>query len=232
MSDNPVNLNPSSFAEDGGFLDMSVEDVVFTVLDREKRRHKEAKDDENQQEVKITARGCPMGLTSVLDSTSHDLGISRSMLTRCLSHQIAVWYDNIPDMNQLVELFYEAHRDALDHGYPDLCDRVRFVRYSLSSNDTHMTSFKTIAWAHSKLSNLSLPLGLPTGVLFVIGLCRSVSVNGSGYFKGTLETYIRGEVAKFTDFVGERLIDVRKFQETVQLRISRLETWKHGNMET
>ncbi len=63
-----VNLNPSSFAEDGGLLDLSMEEVVSLFLDKEKRRHKEAKEDENQQEVVIGTRVVPAGLVMSIDT--------------------------------------------------------------------------------------------------------------------------------------------------------------------
>ena len=43
-----VSIRPSVFVSDYGLLDASMEDVVSLFIDKEKQRHKAAKDDENQ----------------------------------------------------------------------------------------------------------------------------------------------------------------------------------------
>lgn len=54
MPDNKnVSLHPSAFSDDLGLLDASMEEVVALFLEKEKRRHREAKEDENQMEVMV-----------------------------------------------------------------------------------------------------------------------------------------------------------------------------------
>ncbi len=220
-----VNINPSQFADDGGLLDMTMEELVGMFLDQEKRRHKISKEDDNELEVVITAKTLPMGLVAILNIASHKLGVSRSVLTRCLSHQIAVWYDSIHGLSELSEKFYDAYQKALDHGHPDLCSRVKKMQYTFGSADESMTSFRSILWVLNKLNGLSLPLGLPAGTLFTVGLCRSVSISSENY-ADTRSRFIKSEVDKFELSLGERLIEIRGFHDMVDYRLAHFENLK------
>src|SRR4030066_599037 len=91
-----IPIAPSSFTEDGGLLDLSMAEIVSLFLDKEKRRRKDAKDDESQQEDLVGCRSVPTGLLMALDGNARRLGITRAMLTKCLSHQIVAWIDSLP----------------------------------------------------------------------------------------------------------------------------------------
>ena len=212
-----VPINPSQFAEDGGLLDLSMEEVVALFLDREKRRHKEAKDDENQQEDMVGCRAVPTGLVMALDSGAQSLGLTRSMLTKCLSHQMAMWFDSLPRIKVLCELFDVARYAATEFGYPDLYDGMR-PNYEFSSSSPRTISFRTIRWVKNKLSTVSMPLGIPSGYLFAVGLCYSLSRIGDVRFKGTVIKYLSSEVARFSQHVEEQFIRVSGFHDIVRQR--------------
>jgi len=215
-----VNLNPSQFAEDGGLLDASMEEVVATFLDKEKRRHKDAKENENEQEVVVSAKVTPMGLLAVLDLASHNLGVSRSMLTKCLSHQVACWYDNLPNLGVLKDEFYGAYSKAVETGNPDLCDSLRNRTYHYTSSLLdRATTFRTISWVLSKLSNLSLPLGLSPTLLFHIGLCWSVSRSSEESYRKTIDDFLRVEPSKLVKYIGGRSVRVKGFVDEVNYRL-------------
>ncbi|KKN72358.1 hypothetical protein LCGC14_0411850 [marine sediment metagenome] len=213
-----VNLNPSSFAEDGGLLDLSMEEVVSLFLDKEKRRHKEAKEDENQQEVVIGSRVIPMGLMMTLDSMSRRCNVSRALLTRCLSHQIVAWFEGNAKLKELSELFYLACDAADDLGYPDLYEGMRDVGYSLCHVSPKPTAFRTIGWVRNGLHKVAQPLGLPVGILFAVGLCQSVLTTDSGRSQGTIEKYLSEEVSQFQTHIEDRFIRVYAFHDTVRRR--------------
>ena len=227
-----VNLNPSSFAEDGGLLDLSMEEVVSLFLDKEKRRHKEAKEDENQQEVVIGTRVVPAGLVMSIDTACRRLDLSRSLLTRCLSHQIASWFESNARLKELTELFYIACEAADDLGYPDLYDGMRDVGYSFGHTSPKLVSFRTISWVKSNLGILAQPLGLPVRTLFIVGLCHSLVTTDSGRYQGTIEKYITEEVSRFQTHVEERFIRVFAFHETVRRRAKKEGGNDIGDIET
>ena len=54
-----TGIGPASFAEDGGILDLSLTEVVSLFLDKEKHRHRDAREDENQQEDMVGCRAVP-----------------------------------------------------------------------------------------------------------------------------------------------------------------------------
>ena len=215
MTDN-VNINPSNFAEDGGLLDMSMEEVVSLFLDKEKRRHRDAKDDENQQEDMVTCRVVPTGLMMALDGNARRLGVTRAMLTKCVSHQIVAWLDSIDRIKEIVRLFNTACDAAEEFGYPDLYDSMA-PNYQLANSSPRAVSLRTIRWVKNKLYVVSQPLGVPVGALFIIGLCYSLTRAGNES-KGTIDKYLATEVSKFVNAVDERSVWVCGFNDLVRRR--------------
>ncbi len=216
MSSESVSLNPSEFAEDGGLLDLSLEDVVSLFLDREKQRHKLAKDDENQQEVLVGYRCVPMGLVMSLDGNARRLGVTRGLLTRCMSHQIATWIDSLDRVKAIIGLFNSAHDAAEEFGYPDLYDDMA-PKYLFANTAPRAMSFRTISWVKNKLVALSLPLGIPAGALFIIGLCSSLMRAGV-VSKGNIDKYLAVEVTHFSKCLGERSVTICAFNDKVRRR--------------
>lgn len=223
----PVSISPNSHIDDGGLLDLSMDEVVERFLEKEKRRYKEAKDDETQQEVAISVRRVPVGLTAVLEAASYRMGVSRSVLTRCLSHQIAAWYDSLASLHETITQFYDAYQKALDYGFPDLCKRLKLTPYEPASSSEEFTSFSSVSWVRGKLYGLSLPLGVPTYQLFVIGLCRSLS-RGGLYTKTA--SALCGDVDRFLLYTGQRLIEVQNFIRLVDYRIAQAEPQARENV--
>jgi len=211
-----VDLNPNSFAEDGGLLDLSLADIVSMFLDKEKRRPRDAKEDESQQEDKVTCRSVPTGLMLALDGNARRLGISRSMLTRCASHQIVVWLDSIDRIGEIVGMFNIACDAAEEYGYPDLYDSMA-PAYQFGSSSPRSVSFRTIQWVKSKLFLMAQPLGVPVGYLFVTGLCYSLTRAGDRT-RGISKKYLTAEVEKFTRHVDERAVWVVGFNDLVRRR--------------
>ena len=213
-----VNLNPSQFAEDGGLLDLSLVEIVSLFLDKEKRRRKDAKDDESQQEDIVGCRSVPTGLLMALDGNARRLGITRAMLTKCLSHQIVVWLDNLPRIGVITELYNIACDAAEEYGYPDLYDKMS-PSYTFVSSSPKQVSFRTIRWVKNKLYAVSRPIGIPAGAIFVAGLCYSLTRAGNES-KGTIRKYLSDEVQHFNRCVDERAIWVSGFHDLVRRRAS------------
>jgi hypothetical protein len=209
-----VPLN--QFSEDGGLLDTVMEDVVSMFSDKEKRRYKDARENELEQEVVVGAKTTPMGLVATLDSASNQLSLSRAMLTRCLSHQVSVWFDNLPNLGQLSELYYQAHNKAVSTGHPELCTNLKDGGYSYVNTFTrNPTTFRSIAWLQNKLAKLSTPLGLPISILFHVGLCWSLSTSKCDVYCLTIDGFLKPEVERFTKYVGARFIQVKSFSDLV-----------------
>jgi hypothetical protein len=179
-----VTINPSKFVEDGGVLDLSLSEIVSLYSDLEKNRFKSSKDDENQQEDKITCRVVPMGLMMAIDGNARRLGTTRAMLTRCMSHQIAVWLDSLERIQEIVSLYNIACDAAEEYGYPDLYDAMT-PNYGFASASPRSVSFRTIRWVKNKMFTISQPLGVTVGSLYVTGLCYSLTRAGNET-KGTI----------------------------------------------
>lgn len=211
-----IPIAPSQFSEDGGLLDLSLAEIVSLFIDKEKRRHKEAQDDESQQEDLVGCRLVPMGLLMALDGNARRLGLTRAMLTKCLSHQIVVWLDSLTRIGEITEIYNIACDAAEEYGYPDLYDSM-VPNYSFASASPKAVSFRTIRWVKNKLYAVSQPIGVPAGYIFAAGLCYSLTRAG-GETKGTIRKYLSAEVVKFTEHVDERSVRVVGFNDLVRKR--------------
>lgn len=213
-----IPIAPSSFAEDGGLLDLSLTEVVSLFLDKEKRRHKDAKDDENQQEDMVGCRSVPTGLMMALDGNARRLGITRAMLTKCLSHQVVVWVDSLSRIGDIVEMYNVACDAAEEYGYPDLYNKMS-PSYEFVNSSSRQVSLRTIRWVKNKLYVLSQPLGIPAGAVFVVGLCYCLTRAGSES-KGTVKKFLSDEIKHFNRCVDERSVWVCGFNDLVRRRAS------------
>jgi hypothetical protein len=212
-----VSIHPKTFIDDSNdLLDLSLSDVVSLMIDKEKHRLKDAKDDENQQEDAVSFRCVPAGLLMALDGNARRLGITRGMLTRCLSHQIIAWMDSLGRIKTMVELFNIASDAAEEFGYPDLYDDMT-PNYDFSNASPKQVSFRTIRWVKNKLFAISKPLGVPAGALFIVGICYSLTCAGDAT-KGTISKYLSAEVSKFVRHVDERSVRVVGFNDLVRKR--------------
>jgi len=213
-----VSINPSHASDDGGLLDMSTEEVIAVFIEREKRRHADGHEDETQKEVRIAARGAPVGLLYLLDDIAHNIGVSRAIITRCLSHRVAAWFDTISSIRDLVTDYYEAHRKALKHGHAEVIHRHRFMSYyKFQDLSEGYAGFYTIGWVRSKLYDISVPLGVPTFPLFAIGLCESLSATTSEDYIGTTDP-LKKEVGLFLQHIGQRGIEISMLLRSVEYR--------------
>ena len=227
-----VPISPGQFAEDGGLLDLSLTEIVSLFLDKEKRRHKDAKEDENQQEDVVGCRTVPTGLLMVLDGNARRLGITRAMLTKCLSHQIVVWLDSLDRIGTITDLYNIACDAAEEYGYPDLYDKMA-PNYKFASSDPRKVTLRTIRWVKNKLYALSQPVGIPAGAIFVVGLCYSLTRAGNES-KGTVNRYLSEEISRFVRCVDERAVWVCGFNDLVRRRaledgLENTKTQKHEN---
>jgi len=89
--------------------------------------------------------------------------------------------------------------------------------YSFCNASDKLVSFRTIRWVKSKMHELSQPVGVPAGALFVIGLCHS-ACRSSAESKGTVSKYLSKEVDQFLEMVEERAIDVYSFNDKLRRR--------------
>lgn len=211
-----VSIRPSEFSSSPDLLNATMEEAVALSIDKERQRHKMAKDDENQQECIVGCRVVPTGLILALDTQADRLGISRALLTRCLSHQVMAWFESQQRISDLVNVFNTARSAANDFGYPDLYDDA-LPAYSFANTSPKSTTFRTIQWVKNSLAQISRPLYAPTNALFAIGLCSSLSRAADGGH-GTTEKYLVVEVSKFLSHVEEQFITVSGFHDRIRRR--------------
>lgn len=221
-SERIIPFNVGSFSDDSGVLDMSMEDVILSMMDKEKNRAKIARDNEMEQEVLISFREAPLGLLPSLKSVCINLNVSSSMLTRCLSHQIVAWYENMTD-TRLVNVAYNITLDTMvKSGYTWLHKGLyREHNYTHTHQEDIKSSIRSISWVRSKLSSMADPLGVPASRLFLVGLCQSLSNPINTTDLGASALRLREEVDNFRRFVSFRYESISASYRMLQIQAVR-----------
>lgn len=154
---------------------LSLEDVVGKLKDGEKKRHEET--DPNQRIVDRFVRSAPQGLITSLRSVADKLGITRRVLTCCLTPQVVSWYglelglDNVlGSYGELYELV--RRKPAL---YPIKKQMESRARFFFDRPEPVSTSVGTISWATAKLASYGSCLGASWDGLLLSGLAWSIT---------------------------------------------------------
>jgi hypothetical protein len=112
------SLRPTEFIHElPDISKYSLESVIAMFKDTEKKRNLKTEPDD-QTEVRWRVRSAPAELLSSLRIAASHLNVSQSVLTKCMSHQIADWYGNALGLTSL----------AAD--YDDIYNQIKFQTYS------------------------------------------------------------------------------------------------------
>lgn len=214
-----VSINPSHHTDDIDVLNSSTERVIEFFLEREKRRKRDFPDDETQGEAIVSVKPVYSGLMPVLDYFAYSFKVSRSIITRCLSHYISAWLDSVEPLRGMVDSYQDAQLKALEHGTVDLSERIRSSTYRPIIPCSGSTTFRTIGWLQSKVYDVSVPSGVPVQYLFCVGLMYALSATENARCRGIV-SYFQKEMYHFVVHAGHRAIDIRSAVEMVDYQIS------------
>jgi len=206
-----VPFAPSSFVSDSVDLSIfSLEDVVARFKDTEKKRNTKS-EPENEAEMRWHLRSAPGELLSSLRVVSAHLGVSRAVLTRCMSRHLIDWYTNALDL------------DSLSKDFDDIYDSIKLRAYSTLRYQAdppaefrlvgHVErcdiAISTINWVSGRLTDLRGLLGIDTGDLFVLGLIWSLTMLDNKIWDSeSVDRFFLPEVFNFETLVADRRIDV------------------------
>src|SRR3990172_8744579 len=115
-----VSIHPSSFTDD--LPDLSIlplEEVVARFKDVERKRNTKSEPD-SEAEVFWAVRRAPVELVSSLKIVAAHLGVSRAVLTKCMSRHVVDWYSNSLKLNELTASFEDIYSKIKLRGYTTL----------------------------------------------------------------------------------------------------------------
>lgn len=211
-----ASILPSSFV-DSSLSELTAGDVIRKLHIDEAKRRRNA-EDFNQSDVAIRFRSVPDGLIESLDGVSASCGMSRPVVTKCLSHHAMSWYQGMPQVKMLSSL-YKAFLDNSD-GFTDIARRVKRDDYEFykSVDFDAPSSLRTAEFIASYFNELGKALGIPSYKLFLTGLCWSISTNVEGWTVNTVSKYLVPEVKNMQTYIGERILTLDYAEKVIKLR--------------
>jgi hypothetical protein len=206
-----VSIHPSTFTDDLPDLSkMSLEDVVARFKDVEKKRSIHTEPD-GEQEVPWMIRFAPVELISSLEIISTRMGISRSVLTKCLSRQVSDWYSNSLDIDKLVNVYNDIYGKIKLKSYTSLrsqADSPAKFSYVCPPESVH-TSISTIRWVASKLGDIKKAVGISTIDLLLAGFCWGLTtMENRDWDRSNIERFFIPEATNIGLLINDRHADV------------------------
>lgn len=209
-----ASIRPSSFKTDSDLPDLStvsLESVVAQFKDTERKRSPNSEPSE-QQEVPWGIRSAPVELLSSLKIVSSELNVSRSVLTKCMSHQIVDWYVNALGLDYLRSEYESIYKKIKLQGYSTLrtqAENPAKFCYTIPTEKVE-TSLSTIGWVKSKLESISDVIGLSCTDLLFLGFMWSLTtLEHKDWDRRNIERRFMPEVVNLSVVVRDRLADTQ-----------------------
>lgn len=217
----PVSLQPSTFTDDLPDLSkMSLEEVVARFKDVEKKRTVRS-EPENEQEVPRSIRYAPVELISSIGVVSSRLGVSRAVLTKCMSRQLSDWYTNSLGLCRLVDEYHDVYSKIKLRAYTTLriqAEHPARFSYACPTEQVH-TSISTIRWVLAKLTDTKSVIGIGSTDLLLVGMVWSLTTLANREWdEASIDKYFMPEVDNLSILIRDRLVDVKALREKYIIR--------------
>lgn len=217
----PSSIGSFLFHDDKEDLSVvSLERVVEIYKTSEQNRSRRTEPD-NEAEISRRVRMAPIELMSSLTVVATRLGISRSLLTKCLSHHVIDWYAYGLDIATLASEYAAIYSDIKLASYTTLRIQAENpARFSFAHQpEETTTSVATIAWVFAKMSEISELLGVDATNLLLIGFCWSLTtLENTDWDANNIRRHFRPEVRNMEVLIQDRRIDVRSLRDKYNVR--------------
>ncbi len=207
-----VSIHPASFSDELPDLSkMPLEEVVARFKDTEKRRSVKS-EPENEAELLWPVRYAPVDLMSSLKVVAARLGISRRVLTKCMSRHLADWYTNSLELDALKAEYDTIYSKIKMKGYSTLriqAENPAKHSYAVPTERADV-SLSTIRWVIAKLMETKEVIGVNGTNLLLVGLAWSLTtLENSDWDRRSIERYYLPETTNLSVLIRDRLTDVR-----------------------
>ena len=218
-----VSIHPSSFTDE--LPDMSkvpLEEVVARFKDAEKRRTARTEPD-SEAHVFWPVRVAPVELLSSISIMAVHLGVSRSVLTKCMSRQVVDWYTNSLGLSELTDSFNIIYGKIKLRGYTTLRIQAEHpAKFSFAQQgEPAYRSVCTVRWVMSKMNGIHDVLGVNSTDLLLAGFCWSLTtLDNSSWDETNINTVFAPEARNMSVLVQDRLVDIHSLYAKFSLRES------------
>ena len=207
-----ISISPTSFTEDMPDLSvLSLEEVISRFGDTEKRRNRTS-EPESEAEVTWPLRQAPIELLSSLRLISYQLGVSRRVLTKCMSRHMVDWYVHGLGLD-LLKLEYDTiYSKIKKKGYSTLRVQAEHpARFSYACPlEATKTSLSSIRWVVAKLQEVRDIVGVSCTDLLLSGMAWSLTtLEHRDWDQRSIERLFLPEVCNISTLVNDRMADVR-----------------------
>jgi len=233
---NLASIRSEDFASASEQRAMMPAESLIRKFAEEERSRDEKTLPKKDREISIGTRSFPQGMAMSLSQIGRSEKQYVQTITKCLSHGVASWFYNLPEVSQANTIYAEVADICSDHAYDDLQRDLSAVRYEFKhpakvETMTGATTIKTIAWVATMLSNseedggdefqTSAALGASIAKILCVGFCRHIALNRRGWADGTIDSLLVPEVNHFLWYLRERLIMLEAHKRLALTRVER-----------
>jgi hypothetical protein len=207
-----VSIHPGSFTSELPDLStLALEEVVARFKDVEKKRNPQTEPD-SEAEVFWAIRRAPVELVSSLRVVAAHLGVSRAVLTKCISRQVADWYTNSLGLTELETAYNDIYSKIKLKGYTTLriqAENPAKFSFAQQPEDVYV-SVSTIRWVLTKLGDVKEIVGVSGTDLLLAGFCWSLTtLENREWDKHNIDNMFELEAGNVSLIIKDRLVDVR-----------------------
>jgi len=220
--DTGISIAPSEMGREANWADASLEEV-FEAHQQQERRRSEEMTPVGEAAARVHVRVAPNELASSLDTIARRLRTRRSVLTKCLSHQVIDWYKNSLNINGLTEEFDDIyHKIKVTGRYSPLRKQIDLPNFRFVSEEIIDTTVVSINWVMGDLADMGRPIGASAASLLWVGLARSMTMlEHRNWDKGNIERYFEPEARNMEICVADRFIDIDGLRKKYEMREGR-----------
>lgn len=209
--------------DDDNLAELSLESVVARFQEKESKRPAKYDSEASEAEAArvVFVQHSPVELLSSLRAVATSLGVSRSLLTKCLSHQLIDWYNTSLGMSRLEVEYQDIYSRIQKRCYTTLriqAENPAAFAFSSLEPLRRPTSLTTIGWAWSRLSEIRDVTGVNATDLLLVGLVFCLTTSEGKQDDHTIRTCFLPERHSMEMLVRDRIIDVEALRKKYELR--------------
>lgn len=204
-------------------FEKSLEEIVANHKEAEFKRRMNAEPPE-QAVIFEHVRETPQCLLVSLGSVASRLRVNRSVLTRCLSHQVVSWYRDCLGL----EMLCSQYADLFEQVRQRVCcmslrrQMQQKGKFNFHNTEPASTSVSSVAWVRTTLAVYGDLLGARWSELLLSGLAWSLTtLEHKEWDEENVETFFKPEVLSVEMFVSDTTIDFDCYSKKFAQRMVR-----------
>lgn len=196
-----VSIQPSSFSDDGGLLDMSLEQSFLLYY----RRRQEQRKDDREKPVRVHCRQVIKGVVPVLKLLAHNYDVSAAEFTLCISFKILAELQAIGVVGAVGKSYSSLLSDGVKGALFDDLSALD-SDYNISRRDGKLQKlFPVFPEVCSALEKVADGCGTTLPKLYQVGLAivftKSEQAGADGYLHKAVNEVFKPEMFDFLRYM-------------------------------